>query len=550
LKELSERFGSGIGSGLGSGQELMKLVFVHYHLNRGGVTRVLEGHLRGLQRACDLGLLPAAPHSRLPVLILYGGRAEGWPWDIGDSLPSLAVTYKALPCLDYEQEGVYTPEVVISAVEEALREAGFLPAETILHVHNHSIGKNVVLPEVIFRLAGRGWRILLQIHDFVEDFRPDNFRYLAAGMVRWGSDPVAWQGKLYPQAVHVHYAVLTSAAASVLAKSGVPTERIHFLPNPIGAVARLPARPEARKKVEDLLGLDAGSRYWLYPVRAIRRKNVGEAVLLAVLGGPKMHVGISLPATSAGELPAYHFWKSLARDLSHNVWFDLALYSQANFATHLAAADRILTTSVAEGFGLSFLEAWVHDQELVGRDLPEVVEDFRRLGVRLQRLYREVKVPASALEVASLREYLRDCYREVVNAYGVNACKSWWEQLDEKVSGETIDFGDLEERDQARILEKVLADKSFRGRMLQENSWLEDWLENPPDPDLIAANKRCVLESLGFEAIGRRLADIYEALMKVTPNEEPAPLAQFHVVAEQLLKPERFRLIRGRRLQV
>ena len=530
----------------------MKLAFLHYHLNRGGVTRVIEGHLRALQKAREKGFLAFCPNAKLPVLVLYGGRAEGWPWALGDSLPALAIHYKALSCLDYdsEQETLPTPELVTAAIEEALQEAGFLPEETILHVHNHSVGKNAALPEGIFRLAARGWRILLQIHDFVEDFRPANFRHLAAGMLRWGNNPPTWQGRLYPQAAHVHYAVLTHAAAAVLARSGVPAERIHYLPNPIAMVAHLPARAKARKKLQNCLGLTSDNSYWLYPVRAIRRKNVGEAVLLAALGGSKVRIGISLPATSPAETPAYRFWRRLAQDLCKNVYFELALQTQADFTTHLAAADRVLTTSLAEGFGLSFLEAWVCDRELVGRDLPEVVDDFRNLGVKLERLYRQLVVPASVVEIASLRSYLRNCYREVLDCYGVRAADSWWEQLDQKVAGKTLDFGDLDELDQARIINRVADDKAFRLQLLEENPWFEDWLKNPSDPELIAANKQHVLDNLGLEAVGRYLARIYEALLAITPREEPGPLEQFHQIAEQLLRPERFRLIRSGKLRV
>jgi hypothetical protein len=439
---------------------------------------------------------------------------------------------------------------VTAATEEALQEAGFLPEDTILHVHNHSVGKNAALPEGLFRLAARRWRILLQIHDFVEDFRPDNFRHLRAGMLRWGNTPLAWHGKLYPQAPHVHYAVLTHAAAAILARSGVPTERIHYLPNPTAMVGNLPARDKARKKLENFVGLASDNSYWLYPVRAIRRKNIGEAVLLAALGGSKLRIGISLPASSPTETPAYHFWRRLAQDLCKNVCFELALHTQADFASHLAAADRVLTTSLAEGFGLSFLEPWVCDREVVGRDLPEVVDDFRNLGVKFERLYRQVVIPDWVVEIPSLRCYLRNCYREVLDCYGVNAPESWWEQLDDKLAGKTLDFGDLDELDQARIINRVVDDKAFRAQLLENNPWFEDWLKNASDPQLIATNRQRVLDNLGLESVGRYLAGIYETLLVITPREEPKPLEQSHLIAEQLLRPERFRLIRSGKLRV
>ena len=52
----------------------------------------------------------------------------------------------------------------------AFKERGFSPADTVIHVHNHSLGKNVSLPGALQVLAGHGYPLLLQIHDFAEDF--------------------------------------------------------------------------------------------------------------------------------------------------------------------------------------------------------------------------------------------------------------------------------------------------------------------------------------------------------------------------------------------
>ena len=73
----------------------MQLAIFHYHLGRGGVTRVIENHLVGL------GLLePARRPSR--VTVFYGGRRQGWRDGLVDSLP-FDVGLVAMPGLDYDE---------------------------------------------------------------------------------------------------------------------------------------------------------------------------------------------------------------------------------------------------------------------------------------------------------------------------------------------------------------------------------------------------------------------------------------------------------------
>jgi hypothetical protein len=50
----------------------MLIAIVHYHLRSGGVTQVIANHLRALQ-------LQAGDLDQLRVVILHGGRQDGWP---------------------------------------------------------------------------------------------------------------------------------------------------------------------------------------------------------------------------------------------------------------------------------------------------------------------------------------------------------------------------------------------------------------------------------------------------------------------------------------
>ena len=232
---------------------------------------------------------------------------------------------------------------------------GFGARDTLLHVHNHSLGKNVSWPGALAELARRGWRTLLQVHDFAEDNRPANYQRLSTAWI--SPTPEQIGGLLYPQAPHIHYATLTRRDADVLREAGVAAERLDSLPNPAAEFGPLPAAAEARERVFAKLGLPADARLLVYPVRGIRRKNLGEMLLLAALAPADAYLAVTLAPKNPAEYVSFDCWNELARRLHLRCRFDTGGEYGAGYHDMLAAADAILTTSVAEGFGMVFLEA-------------------------------------------------------------------------------------------------------------------------------------------------------------------------------------------------
>jgi len=226
----------------------MLIAIVHYHLNRGGVTQVIANHLRGLHQQDRAGALR--------VVVLHGGRAEGWP-DLGRELAPWNCAVRVVPGLDYDAESSSTtssPARELAArLRQALLDAGGTPDASVLHVHNHSLGKNTALPAALAELAAQGWPLLLQIHDFAEDFRPHNYRQLqAAGR---GQESASSAAPVYPQAGHVHYATLNQRDTRILLAAGVEPARVHGLPNPVGDPGQLPPREPARRELSRRFGV-------------------------------------------------------------------------------------------------------------------------------------------------------------------------------------------------------------------------------------------------------------------------------------------------------
>src|SRR5690606_9606678 len=132
----------------------------------------------------------------------------------------------------------------------------------------------------------------------------------------------------------------------------------------------------------------------------------GEVLLWSALGKDNAFFAVSLPTLNPAEQTQYRKWKQMASDLQLPFIFELGAQGGLEFRESLGAADRILTTSLAEGFGMVFLEAWLAGRPLVGRDLPEITGDFKEAGLDLQALHPVLQVPAELVDRRHLLDQL------------------------------------------------------------------------------------------------------------------------------------------------
>ncbi|NUQ61413.1 MAG: hypothetical protein HUU20_02925 [Pirellulales bacterium] len=521
----------------------MNLAILHHHLNRGGVARVIENQLRALDTAATAG-------ETWRAAILYGGRREGWNEDLPRQLRRIRLSLHEVPALDYDsvrETNACGAGSLADQVTAALSRLGLSPKSTVVHAHNHSVGKNVALPAALGLLAERGYRLLLEIHDFAEDLRPDNFRQFSERMAG-GAPPAAWHGSLYPQARHIHYAVLNTRDLKILRDAGTDTDRIHFLPNPVTKTGSLPPRELARRKLAEQFGIDPDQRFILYPVRCIRRKNVGEALLYSRLAPAGTFVGLTLPPLNPAEIPVYSAWKRAAEELGLPACFEVGAPGALSFAENLSAADLMLTTSVAEGFGMVFLEAWLTGNALVGRDLPEITIDFVQAGVQLGLLEPRLLVPMDWVGRERFRAGLAEAYGRALAAYGRPAPADLTRWIREKAQEDLVDFGDLDEPLQRRVLETACESEHNRLRLFGSNPRVESALSIVPvgAAKRIEWNRDRIEERFSLASSGKRLLAIYRRLFATVPQEErPAPLESPERILDRFLDFNRFRMIRA-----
>ncbi|NIL98179.1 MAG: hypothetical protein GTO53_10165 [Planctomycetales bacterium] len=515
----------------------MKLAMIHYHLNRGGVTQVIANQLRALDQE-------VADGDRLSVGLLYGGRRAGWPDRLVGDLRRLELSLHAIGGLDYDNVRPEGKDLA-DQLRVVLQEAGFGPQETVLHVHNHSLGKNVALPDALHSLARQGYGLLLQIHDFAEDFRPDNYRPLAARWAAGRSDSLP--GWLYPQAPQIHYAVLNGRDQAILRDAGVEQQRLHVLPNPVAPIGELPPREEARAKLADRFAIPAHHRYVLYPVRGIRRKNLGELLLWSALAGRSTCFALTLPPLNPVEQPSYGRWKEFAAARELPCAFEVGGPAGLTYMENLAAADLLLTTSVAEGFGLVYLESWLTGRPLVGRDLPAITGDFTRAGLRLAGLQPQLWVPLDWLHEPTFRTSIAVAYRRVLASYGqpTPTLKSLVRQVDPLIHDGLVDFGSCPVALQQEVIERVAGDSRQSDRLREINPWIADALaRGGGDPLLVEQNAGVVRSEYSLARSGRRLVEIYQRVGGSDRDQQLRSPPRGQRVLENFLDLSRFHPLR------
>jgi hypothetical protein len=434
----------------------LKVVLVHYHLRTGGVTRVMRDQA-------------AALAGRAQVMIVTGEPAPGpMPCPVAH-VPALAY--------DRDRGGAVDPRAAARDIVAAVR-ATWPAGASLYHFHNPTLGKNRASSAIVRALQEDGQSVLLQVHDFAEDGRPELY----------GPDP-------YP--ADCHYAAINSRDAAALVSAGLEPGGVHYLPNAVRPLAA-PA-PSGRGAA------------LLYPVRAIRRKNIGEAVLLSCFLDRGSHIAVTLEPTGPLDRESCDGWKSFAAGRGLPIRFGAGM--ERGLDELLAGARAVITTSVKEGFGFAFLEPWTAGLPVYGRWLDETCPDFARSGVRLEHLYRSIEVPVGWLDAAALAAKRRRCREAARIAYGLDGDGTG------DAPGDTVDFGLLSEDLQQRIVAAALDDPGRRAALAERNPWIATAGEVPLSADLVADNRRVVLEQFSLEATARRLAGVYERVLA-------APIAQ------------------------
>lgn len=440
----------------------MKIAYIHYHLKPGGVTTVIRQQVEAV-----------SDHCRTIVLV-------------GEIPSSCRIPAIPIPGIAYDQSGISkaSPE---QAADHIAKEIHSVWPEgcDIIHVHNPTLAKNKNFLKVLKILQSRGFNLLLQIHDFAEDGRPQSY---------------------FPEAypANCHYCVINSRDRDTLLHAGLVPEGLHLLPNMVNPVGSAD-RP---------CNLD---NFILYPVRAIRRKNIGEAILLSLFFPNREALAITLPPNSPADFKSYNGWKAFAARHDLPVLFEAS--AKEDFLSLVQGARLIISTSISEGFGFSFLEPWTAGQTLWGRSLPEICIDFQEQGVRLEGLYSRIVIPDGWVSRAKLFQSYQTVIENSLNLFGRESSTiDTTNGFDEFLSKDGLDFGMLNESFQKQIITRVLASAENKKSLAAANPFLLE-MNASQDQTVVSHNRQAVLANYSQAIYRKNLMEMYAYVKQSQVNQ-------------------------------
>ena len=464
----------------------MNIAILHYHLLRGGVTTVIRHQVEVLN---DAGW---------NVLVLSGSAGD-------QNFPAKVITLPEL-AYDSSQTSNCTSDNIANKIITTI-ENHWPGGADVLHVHNPTLAKNQYLQDVLDNLQQSGIRLLCQIHDFAEDGRLSAF-YTT------------------PYVRDCHYAVINERDHRLLLNAGLEPGGCHLLPN---AVTPIKGRVNGVPRSEDVL----------YPIRAIRRKNIGEALLLSHFFDEGTFLNITLPPNSATDAQSYAFWRSYAKKRNLPVRFDVGV--QAVFSQLMADCRYVLTTSITEGFGFVYLEPWTAGKALWGRLLPETCKGFIDLGIELEHLYTRLLVDLKWLDTDALerrwKAAMSNAARRLHVALGAKELENSWQSVSRDGR---IDFGLLSESFQQNVIDRILDDPTAAAALRK----LNPFLDRPAPPDTIGPvtrrNSAIISETSLLGHYGPRLTTVYRSVAGTDISHS----IDKQVVSRFFLSPRYFSLLK------
>ncbi|RLC33155.1 MAG: hypothetical protein DRH32_01805, partial [Deltaproteobacteria bacterium] len=372
---------------------------------------------------------------------------------------------------------------------------------------NPTMAKNRNFLKILKTLQSSGITLFLQIHDFAEDGRPQAY----------------FHNETYP--MDCHYGVINSRDYNILLKCGLRPRGLHRIFNTITPLPR-----KDRNSTAD---------YVLYPVRAIRRKNIGEALLLSLFLPDGESLRISLPPNSPMDLESYNDWKRFVKTHRLAVGFEAGIHN--DFSDLVRNAKSMITTSITEGFGFTFLEPWTAGKVLWGRKLPEICHDFEQTGINLDHLYSSIRIPLDWINPKAFSARWQTVFSTVCRGFDLHPGDNDIRQaLDAVISGDMIDFGLLDEKFQQQVLVRIISDKSARQKLIRINPFLAGpgYVEN--SSELLRKNRAAVLDTYGMSGYTDNLLKVYRKIIETPVSHR----IDRKLLLRCFLQPHRFSLLK------
>jgi len=456
-----------------------RITIFHYHLQTGGIAQVISDSVRAiLQQAPDAFEIE-----------IVSGREEGTgefisqlrekcalPPDSPQSgtLASGRLSGGVCELIDYT-DMMEKPPAPDRIEEELLRRYG----GTIWWIHNYHLGKNPQFTRAVIdsALHHPEQQIVLHIHDFPESGRFYNFKRI--------HDQI--EGQLYPVAPNVRYVVINKRDRDILVNAGIPEDHVFLLNNPIDTDN---AKPVDIWHVSEKINTWAGTAlpFWepdgkllLYPVRAIRRKNVLEAALLTRMIDTPANLLVTLPGRSSQEkqysdLVARVFEEKLVP----GAWAVGTRLDEFGTSFHelTRSADMVLSSSIQEGFGFLFINSLLWSVPLVAREL-DILDGIKSFfSPERSCFYERISVPLKDPDRRNMKTSFSLALESLDGLLPGDLLAGLATEIDDILKEDTIDYSFLTAGIQYDHLREAAGPSSYREELREINAEVVAVTEN------------------------------------------------------------------------
>jgi glycosyltransferase involved in cell wall biosynthesis len=211
-------------------------------------------------------------------------------------------------------------------------------------------------------------------------------------------------------------------------------------------------------------------------------------------------------------MESYQDWRAYVKKNRLNVHFDVG--RRYDFSALVGASSSMVTTSITEGFGFTFLEPWTAGKVLRGRRLGSICTDFEGNGLRLDFLYDRLDVPVDWFDASGFFQAWQRTVIHAAKTFGHSVAQEDMNHFSTCIARDgVIDFGLLNERYQRQVLSHLLSDAGAKKHLASLNPRIIFPSQEDDMSEMIENNRSVVTAHYGMEKYREQLLSIYERVV-------------------------------------
>lgn len=500
----------------------MRIALVCHRLDSAELKRVVETTVQMLVQAGD----------RVALICGHAGHLSQPIADRLGPVPELGV-------FDPLQSGCVDP--IVDSVYAQARMLLDGPPD-IWHILDPNFGWNPQYSQCVLRLAQRGEALLLHNLRFPEDSYKVQYscaRFLADQL------GLSLSEYLYPTgtpASRIHYAVSNDLGFEVLAGSGVSSERLHLVLEPLFVDVPSDASLTLGQKSRSEICQNGEEMLLVYPGAISRRHQTSELILwawIAAQTGTPFHIASLQSPTHPDEMDDYQNWIDWAAELDVPLTLDIQSMDPSLGQGLSAVCDGYCFTHVRPPSPIPYIEPIARGKILTGRAALSVLPSLHSTGLPFDYfLYPRIAVPESWLSSRHI-DYVSDFVRAFERECGSYAIPCPTEAAHQAACSHIIDgkidFGRLSDAQKNVVISTLRSDSDLLDELVPKELPLNS--PDQSDPRSIAG----LTEKFGPAAYVHNLRRVYESVIHSPPGENCPVSAE--LVLSAYLNPDQFHFL-------